>query len=224
MNSISNGLPRGLVTFVFTDIEGSTRMVQHLDVRYADVLEEHRHIVQEAVNNWNGYVVDSQGDAFFLAFHRAADAVAAVVQIQRTITEHRWPGGGELRVRIGVHTGEPTVAANRYIGLDVHRAARLCSASHGGQVLISESTRHRVADEIPAGARLHDLGEHRLKDFPRPERIWQLVVPDLPSQFPPLRTTGARFDNLPVPATPFIGRQAEVDRLGAELKRPMCVC
>ena len=112
------------------------------------------------------------------------------------------------------------MAANRYVGLDVHRAARLCSAGHGGQVLISQSTSGIITDQLPAGATLRDLGEHRLKDLPRPEHIWQVIIAGVPSHFPPLRSIGARLDNLPAPATPFVGREAEVARLTAELQRP----
>src|ERR671936_1452122 len=156
-------LPGGTVTFLFTDIEGSTRLLQRLGERYAAVLEDHRRLLRAAIEGCGGHEVDTQGDACFVAFPRAVDAVEAAVAAQRAVAGHAWPEGAALRVRMALHTGEPTLAAGGYVGLDVHRAARLCAAGHGGQVLLSQPTRELVAQDLPAGVSLLDLGEHRLK-------------------------------------------------------------
>ena len=134
-------LPRGTVTFLFTDIEGSTRLVKQLRDHYADVLTEHQRILREAFDAHSGREIDRQGDSFFVAFPRAKDAISAAVDAQRAVAEQTWPQGAELHVRMGVHTGEPTVGEERYVGLGVHRAARICAAGHGGQVLVSQTTR-----------------------------------------------------------------------------------
>ena len=209
-------LPSGTVTLLFTDVEGSTQLLQRLGDRYAAVLEEHRRLLRQAFETCHGCEVDTQGDAFFVAFGRAADAVVAATAAQRELAAHPWPEGGAVRVRMGLHTGEPTLTPGGYVGLDVHRAARLCAAGHGGQVLLSQTTRDLVEQELPDGATLLDLGEHRLKDLPRPERVYQLVVADLPSAFPPLRTLDASPNNLPTQLTSFVGREreaAEAERL-----------
>ncbi|MCU1677558.1 MAG: extracellular solute-binding protein [Frankiales bacterium] len=182
-------LPAGTVTFLFTDIEGSTRLLQQLRDEYARLLSEHERILREAIAAEGGHVVDTQGDAIFAAFPRARVAVGAAIAAQRALAEFPWPQGGTVRVRMGMHTGEPAMRGDRYVGLGVHRAARICSAAHGGQVLLSGATRELVEDELPAGARLVDLGEHRLKDLDRPEHLYQLVVEGLPAEFPPLRTS-----------------------------------
>src|SRR5438067_7824630 len=174
-------LPSGTVTLLFTDVEGSTQLLRQLGDRYASALEEHRRLLRRAFEAWRGCEVDSQGDAFFVAFGRAADAVAAAVAAQRALAAHPWPDGEAVRVRMGLHTGEPTLTPGGYVGLDVHRAARLCAAGHGGQVLLSRTTRDLVEQELPDGVDLRDLGEHRLKDLPRPERVYQLVDADLPA-------------------------------------------
>src|SRR5438874_4789924 len=164
-------LPSGMVTLLFTDIEGSTRLLLQLGDRYAGVLEAHRRLLREAFEQYAGREVDTQGDAFFVVFEHAADAVAAAAQAQRALVSYPWPATGELRVRMGLHTGEPTPAGGGYVGLDVHRAARLCAAGHGGQVLVSQTTRAMVEHELPDGSSLQDLGDHRLKDLPQPERV-----------------------------------------------------
>jgi YVTN family beta-propeller protein len=209
-------LPKGTVTFLFTDIEGSTRLLKQLRDRYADVLAEHQRIVRSAAAEAGGQEVDTQGDAFFVAFASAKDAVSAAVTAQRALADHEWPDGLPVRVRMGVHTGEPTVGEDRYVGMGVHRAARICSAGHGGQVLLSNATRELIEDELPADVRLLDLGEERLKDIDRPERLFQLVVEGLPSEFPRLRTLDAE------PAeTPFAGREDELARAAeAAVARP----
>jgi class 3 adenylate cyclase len=177
----------GTVTFVFTDIEGSTDLLKQLGDRYADALAAHRGIIREAFSARGGQEVDTQGDAFFFAFERARDAVAAAVAAQRTLAAHDWPEGKALRVRMSLHTGEPVVGEEGYVGLDVHRAARICAAGHGGQVLLSETTAALVSGAMPDGVAKLDLGEVRLKDMDEPERVAQLVIDGLPQRFPPLR-------------------------------------
>ncbi len=206
-------LPTGTITLLFTDIEGSTRLLQHLGERYAAVLGEHHALLRAAFQAHGGYEVGTEGDAFFVVFPRAREAVEAVVAAQRALAAHSWPEGRAVRVRMGLHTGEPVVAGGSYVGLDVHRAARLCAAGHGGQVLLSEATRALVAHDLPAGVMLRDLGEHQLKDLPRAERICQLVIPDLPADFPALRSQDARPTNLPEQPTPLIGRERDSEVL-----------
>lgn len=204
-------LPTGIVTLLFTDIEASTRLVQLLGQRYPDLLEDHHRILRDSITAWNGVVVDTQGDAFFAVFTQAREAVAAATTIQRTLTTHPWPDGLHVRVRMGLHTGEPAFTADgQYVGLDVHRAARVCSAGHGGQVLLTQMTCNLVLADLPFGVGLRDLGQHRLKDIDRPERIYQIVIPDLPTDFPDLRTLELFVHNLPTPLTSFIGREKEV--------------
>src|SRR3990172_7331903 len=166
------GLPSGTVTFLFTDVEGSTELVLRLgDAAYATVLADHHALLRSAFKAQGGREVDTQGDAFFVAFDSAASAVAAAVDAQRAIVAHRWPDGAAVRVRIGLHTGGPIVPASGYVGLDVTRAARISAVGYGGQILLSQTTRTLAERALPAGARLHDLGEHRLKDLRKPERI-----------------------------------------------------
>ncbi len=183
-------LPRGTVTFLFTDIEGSTRLLKQLGERYNDVLDQHRRILREAVEARGGREVDTQGDSFFFAFARANAALGAAVVVQQSLAEHDWPAGVEVRVRMGLHTGEPDVGDGRYVGLGVHRAARIGGAAHGGQVVLSSATRELVADEV-GGVAVRELGFYRLKDFDRPERLYQLDIDGLPSKFPPLRAEAA---------------------------------
>jgi predicted ATPase/class 3 adenylate cyclase len=192
-------LPRGTVTFLFTDIEGSTRLLHELGDGYAGVLAQHRRALREAFRRHGGVEVDTQGDAFFVAFGRAADAVAAAADAQRALEPTR------VRVRMGIHTGEPMVTEEGYVGGDVHRAARVMSAGHGGQVLVSEATARLLDSQIE----LSDLGEHRLKDLSAPERLYQLGE----REFPPLRTLYRT--NLPVVTTPLIGRERELEEAGA---------
>jgi predicted ATPase/class 3 adenylate cyclase len=195
-------LPGGTVTLLFTDLEGSTRLLHELGPeRYASVLGEHRQALRESFGGHGGVEVDTQGDAFFVAFARASDAVAAAAGAVRAEDER-------LRVRFGIHTGEPTLAEDGYVGLDVQRAARICAAAHGGQVLLSQSTRELLGDELP----LRDLGLHRLKDLPEPVRLYQLGE----RAFPPLRSLSA--SNLPLPATELIGRARELAQMRALLR------
>ena len=181
-------LPSGTVTFLFTDIEGSTRLLKELRERYSEVRGEHDRIMRAAFAEAGGQEVDTQGDAFFVAFRRARDAVAAAVAAQRALVRYPWPDGAVVRVRMGIHTGEPTVGQDRYVGLGVHRAARICSAAHGGQVLLSNTTRDLVEDDLPSDVGLLDLGEHTLKDIDRPERLFQLTGEGLATDFPPPRS------------------------------------
>jgi predicted ATPase/class 3 adenylate cyclase len=210
-------LPTGTVTLLFTDIEGSTRLVQQLGPRYADVLADQRRLLRAAFASTGGQEVDTEGDAFFVAFARAASALSCAIEAQRALAAHHWPEDASVRVRMGLHTGEPVLAGGGYVGLDVHRAARIGAAAHGGQILLSQSTRDLVAAELPEGATLLDLGVHRLKDLQQPEHLYQLVVPDLPSDFPPPRTLDAHFHNLPEQPTPLLGRDREVQAVRALL-------
>lgn len=207
-------LPGGTVTFLFTDIEGSTRLLEQLRDRYADVLAEHHRVLREAFGRFGGHEVDTQGDAFFVAFPRAGEAVAAAVAVQRALAEVAWPAGVDVRVRMGVDTGEPLVGDDRYVGLRVHRAARICSAGHGGQILLSSTTRGLVEDDLPEDVALRDLGERRLKDFARAERLFQLVVEGLADQFPPLKSSEA-------PTGSFVGREPELATLERSLERAL---
>jgi class 3 adenylate cyclase/DNA-binding beta-propeller fold protein YncE len=181
-------LPSGTVTFLFTDIEGSTRLLHALGrERYRDVLIAHHRLVHEAIERNAGVVVDTQGDAFFAAFPRAIFAVRAAVEAQRALFGHDWTEAAPVLVRAGLHTGEAEVEDGRYVGLAVHRAQRIASAAHGGQTLLSATTRDLVEDDLPPNVRLVDLGEYRLKDLERPERLVQLNADGLPAEFPPPR-------------------------------------
>lgn len=182
------GLPAGTVTFLFTDIEGSTRLLKQLGEAYATLLADQRTIMRLAFDKFAGREVDTQGDAFFVSFPRATQAVVAATEIQRALAKHTWPSGVAVRVRMGLHTGEPWLVEEGYLGMDVHRAARIAHIGHGGQVLLSETTAPLVQDELPEFVELLDLGYHRLKDLRRPEHIHQLVINELPSEFPPLNS------------------------------------
>jgi predicted ATPase/class 3 adenylate cyclase len=203
-------LPTGTVTFLFTDIEGSTRLLRELADRYADALADYRQLLREAFQARDGHEVDTQGDAFFVAFARARDAIAAAIEAQRSLFAHAWPEGKGLRARMGLHTGEPLSVDTGYVGIDVHRAARICAVAYGGQILLSEATRVLIEEDLPDGVSLLDLGEHRLKDLARPQRLSQVVVADLPGDFPPLKSLNAIPNNLPTQLTSFIGREHEI--------------
>jgi predicted ATPase/class 3 adenylate cyclase len=206
-------LPTGTVTFLFTDIEGSTRLLHELGDAYADVLAEHRRVLRNAFAEHGGAEVDTQGDAFFVAFARATDAVAAAADAQRALVS------APMRVRMGIHTGEPLRTAEGYAGMDVHRGARLAAAGHGGQVLLSQTARELVGDDLSTEYALLDLGEHVLKDLTRPRRIFQLVAEGIDRDFPPLSTLASRPTNLPPQATPLIGRERELAEVAAVLGR-----
>ena len=175
-------LPTGTVTFVFTDIEGSTVLLKELGSGYGDVLGTHRRIVRETFGAVNGIEIDTQGDAFFFAFPRARDAVAAAVEAQRAHAAHEWPEGAVVRVRMGLHTGEPSVVEGGYLGLDVVRAARICTAARGGNVLLSESTRALLGSTLPDGVSVFPRGERHLKGIDEPERVYELAIEGVESE------------------------------------------
>ncbi len=194
----------GTLTFLFTDIEGSTRLVRQLRERYADVLGDHERILRAAFEEAGGHEIDTQGDSFFVAFRRPKDAVLAAATAQRALAAHPWPEDSDVRVRMGIHTGDASVAVDRYLGLAVHRAARICAAGHGGQVLLSQTTQALLEaeeEELP-GLFLRDLGPQRLKDFDRPVGIYQLNGSGLRQEFPPIRTLDSE--------TPFEGREGQL--------------
>jgi class 3 adenylate cyclase len=180
-------LPGGTVTFVFTDIEGSTRLLQELGDDYAGVASDHRRVVRGAFAARGGTEIDTQGDSFFFSFPRARDAVSAAVDAQRSLRDHAWPAGSEVRVRMGLHTGEPQVGEEGYLGLDVVRAARISAAGHGGQILISETTRALLGNQVPDGVAVHDLGEQNLKDIQH-EHIYEISVDGAPVGVKRLKT------------------------------------
>jgi predicted ATPase/class 3 adenylate cyclase len=208
-------LPSGTVTLLFTDIEGSTRLLQRAGGDYAHLLEEHRRLLRAAFSAHNGVEVDAEGDAFFVAFASAQSAVEAAAEAQQALARHPWPNDNEIRVRMGLHTGEPTTVNGRYVGLAVHQGARVMAAGHGGQVLISESTRALLDDRF----QVRDLGEHRLKDLSGPHQLYQLQVEGLPVDFPPLKTLENRPTNLPVLANALIGRTPELEEAQGLLAR-----
>jgi predicted ATPase/class 3 adenylate cyclase/DNA-binding CsgD family transcriptional regulator len=212
-------LPSGTVTLLFSDIEESTRLLQQLGTQYSELLNTCRHFQRTAFEKNHGYEVDTQGDAFFVSFARASDAVAAAVAAQRALANHPWPEGVSVRVRMGLHTGEPGLSAEGYVGLDVHRAARIMGCAHGGQILLSQTTRALVEHDLPTGVSLRELGAHRLKDLQQPIHLFQLVIPDLPTDFPPLLTLDRHTHNLPVQLTSFIGREKEVAKVSQLLLR-----
>jgi class 3 adenylate cyclase/catechol 2,3-dioxygenase-like lactoylglutathione lyase family enzyme len=180
-------LPSGTITFLFSDIEGSTELARLLGRRYGEVLSQHAALLRAAFAEHGGREIDSQGDSFFVAFATARNAVHAAAAVQRALAENTWPEDVELRVRIGLHTGEATATEDRYHGVAVHRAARICAAGHGGQVLLSSSTTAVLEDEGLEDIEVRDLGRHLLKGFERPEQITQLVIRGLADEFPPLR-------------------------------------
>jgi class 3 adenylate cyclase len=187
-------LPGGTVTFLFTDIEGSTRLLQELGDEYGQVVADHRRLLRDVFAEAGGREVDTQGDAFFYSFTRARDAVRGAVEGQRALASHAWPQGKEVRVRMGLHTGEPVVGDEGYVGMDVVRAARICSAGHGGQILLSETTRALVGNDLPARVSVRDLGKQNLKDVQR-EHVYELALDESPEEFPPLKSrAGDNFE------------------------------
>ena len=189
-------LPTGIVALLFTDVEDSTRLVQELGDAYSTVMAEHRRVIREAVASSGGREIDCRGDEFFVAFASTRGAVHAAIAAQRTLAAQEWPSAAPVRVRMGIHTGEPTPVEGGYVGLDVHRAARICAAGHGGQVLVSRATHELLAPANGGDFDFRDLGEHDLKGLPSSERIYQLVAAGLDADFPPLRA-----GNGVVPAT-----------------------
>jgi class 3 adenylate cyclase len=203
-------LPRGTVTFVLTDIEGSTRLFQSLGHRYQGVLEEHRTLLREAFERHGGVVVSCEGDAFLVAFASANDAVVACLAAQQALATHKWPSGATVAVRMGLNTGDATPVADQYVSVALHQAARVCAAAHGGQVLLAEATA-RVADgALPPEVWLEDLGAHRLRDFDRPVRLFQAQHGDFPRRFPMPRVPADIADHLPTQRSSFVGRTADL--------------
>jgi predicted ATPase/class 3 adenylate cyclase len=212
-------LPTGTVTLLFSDIEGSTALLRRLGDRYGEALSAQRVLLRAAFGSFRGRELGTEGDSFFVVFESAGDAVRCCVAGQRVLAGHDWPGGEAVRVRMGLHSGEPARHEEGYVGLDVHRAARIAAAGHGGQVVLSEATRLLAASQLAADVSVRDLGWHRLKDIEAPEHIYQLVAPGLPERFPPLKSLGAP-SRLPVPLTPLVGRDAELAQVCAVLTGP----
>jgi predicted ATPase/class 3 adenylate cyclase len=212
-------LPTGTITLLFTDIEGSTALLSRLGERYGETLSIHRALMRAAISTTRGQEMGTDGDSFFVVFSSADDAVQCCLAAQRALAGQDWPGAAAVRVRMGLHSGEPAVQEDDYIGMDVHRAARIAAAAHGGQVVLSEATRLLVESRLAGDVSVRDLGFHRLKDIEAPERIYQVVAPGLPDRFPPLKSLGAPT-RLPVPLTPLVGRDAALEQVRAALTRP----
>ncbi len=212
-------LPTGTITMLFSDIEGSTALLGRLGDRYGAALSAQRAVLRAAIAGGRGREMGTEGDSFFVVFESAGDAVGCCVAAQRALAGHRWPGGVAVRVRMGLHSGEPARHEDGYVGLDVHRAARIAAAAHGGQVVLSDATRLLAQSRLPAGVSVRDLGWHRLKDIEAPERIYQLTGPGLAERFPPLKSLGAQT-SLPVPPTPLVGRDGDLAQLRAAIARP----
>ena len=211
--------PTGTVTFLFTDIEGSTKLWENNAPAMQAALARHDELLKRAIEERGGYVFKTVGDAFCAAFSTASDALEAALEAQRLVLKERWDESASLRVRMALHMGAAEERDGDYFGPPVNRVARLLSAAHGGQVLLSLPTHEMVRDQLPAGMSLAELGEHRLKDLFRPERVYQLVSPDLPSEFPPLRTLDAYRNNLPLQPTPLVGREEEISEVCDHLRR-----
>jgi predicted ATPase/class 3 adenylate cyclase/DNA-binding CsgD family transcriptional regulator len=211
------GLPAGTITMLFSDIEGSTLLLSRLGDRYGEALSAQRELLRAAFSACSGQEMGTEGDSFFVVFESAGDAVRCCVAAQRALASHDWPGGVAVRVRMGLHSGEPSRHEDEYVGLDVHRAARIAAAAHGGQVVLSEATRLLVGSRLPAGVSCRDLGFHRLKDIEAPERIYQLVAAGLPESFPPLKSLGAGLaaglHGFPPVLNSFVGRAGELDEI-----------
>ena len=206
------------LTFLFTDIEGSTALLGRVgEDGYAQVLAGHHALIRSALAAHDGREIDTQGDAFFAVFSSPRACVAAVLAMQQALQHHAWPGRERVRVRMGLHCGEAARTAAGLVGLEVHRAARVAAVAWGGQVLVSEAAAVLVRDGLPPGAALTDLGVHRLKDLGRPERIFQLQAAGMQAGFPPLRSLGnpALPNNLPAQLSAFIGRDREVAEVQA---------
>jgi predicted ATPase/class 3 adenylate cyclase len=212
-------LPTGTVTFLFTDIEGSTRLLQELGDRYPAVRDEHATILRRAIRDRDGVEVGTEGDSFFAAFASPVAAVEAAVAAQRGLATHPWPAGFPVRVRMGMHTGAGVLGGDNYVGIDVNRSARIAGAANGGQVIVSGATRGLVEHAVPAGISLRDLGEHRLKDLNLPMHLYDLVIQGLPADFLPPRTLDARPGNLPTQLTSFVGREDEIAEARRLLER-----
>jgi class 3 adenylate cyclase len=216
---VDTALPEGTITFLFTDIQGSTRLLERLGPLYGEVLSTHGGLLRQAAADHGGVEVDTQGDAFFLAFADPRQAVAAAVDAQRRLLGHPWPHGEPVLVRMGLHTGTASVVDGGYVGIDVHRAARIAGVAHGGQVVVSSETHRRLTPGGVAGVMFRSLGEHLLKDLDEPEHIQQVDAEGLLSSFPPL-TSLLPPTNIPRRAGELVGRGEELARLGALLADP----
>ena len=206
-------LPTGTLTILFTDIEGSTRLLQRLGATvYAGVLGEHHRLLRSVIASCAGVEIKTEGDSFFAVFPRAGDAVTAAVTAQRELAQIEWPHDTQVNVRMGIHTGEVALSEGEYVGIDIHRAARISAAAHGGQVLLSGTSAALVSGALPEGVSVRELGEHRLKDIEVPEQLHQLVIADLPADFPPPHALATRFDLLPAEMSSFIGREGVLGR------------
>ena len=205
------------LTFLFTDIEGSTEKLTRLDDAYASILRDHHRIIRETLASHDGHEVDTAGDGFFAVFDSPRSAIAAVIEMQRELASHAWPAGERVRVRMGLHTGEATVTTTGLVGLDVHKAARIAAVAHGSQVVVSEACAILVRDRLDDGASLRSLGSHRLKDLSRPEEIFQLEAEGLETGFPPLKSLDNPLlkHNLPLQLTSFVGREHDLSELAA---------
>jgi predicted ATPase/class 3 adenylate cyclase len=214
-------VPEGTVTFLFTDLEGSTKLLEAHPAAYRDAIARHHDLLREAVEGHGGAVFETVGDAVYAAFARPASAVAAALAGQLALQGADWGllGPAALRARMALLTGEAERQGAHYFGASLHRAGRLLAASYGGQVVLAGATADLVREALPEGAALRDLGPHRLRDVRRPERVFQLLHPELPAAFPPLRTPGARTDNLPLQLTPFVGRARELAAVAGRLRR-----
>jgi predicted ATPase/class 3 adenylate cyclase len=206
-------VPAGTVTFVFTDIEGSTRLLGALRDSYGQLLDEYHELVESIFSVHGGTQLDRAGDGLFHSFTSARRAVAAAIEAQQAMADHTWPAGASVRARMGLHTGEPSESRGGLVGMDIHRAARIAASGHGGQLLLSQTTRDLVAAELPAEASLVDLGEHWLKDLAQPEHLFQVNVEGLPHAFPPLRSLVTLPNNLPRHLSSFVGRRHDVTEL-----------
>src|SRR6185437_5133227 len=222
------GLPTGTITMLFSDIEGSTVLLSGLGDRYGEALSAQRALLRAAFSAYGGQEMGTEGDSFFVVFESAGDAVRCCVAAQRALANHDWPGGVPVRVRMGLHSGEPARHEDGYAGLDVHRAAQIAAAAHGGQVVMSEATRLLAESRLPAGVSVRDLGWHRLRDIEAPERIYQLVAEGLPEVFLPVQAQGsgvaeidmaAGVHGFPTALTRFVGRADELDAVAALLGR-----
>jgi class 3 adenylate cyclase len=212
-------LPTGTVTFLFTDIEGSTRLAQRTSAdEFQALIETHNTLVDRAIVADRGIVIRTEGDSFFAVFASAPAALSAAVAAQRALTDHVWPNDEKIRVRMGIHTGEGRLGGADYIGFDVHRAARISAAAHGGQVVVSADTAALARHSLPSETTLIDLGRHRLKDLATPEHLHQVTIDALPAEFPPLRTSPVSPHKLPARLTSFVGRTSEVSEAAATIR------
>ena len=200
----------GTTTLLFTDIEGSTKLLQQTGDGYGSILKDHHRLLRQAFAAEGGVELDAAGDGLYYQFPSARSAIAAAIHAQRALIGHQWPPGAMVRVRMGLHTGEPVVSDVGLVGIDVHRAARICNAGHGGQVLLSRTARDLAGRELPPGVSLVDLGEYRLKDIIEPQQLFQVVAEGMPTTFPPLRTLDDRQTNLPRRLSSFVGRELEI--------------